>query len=42
MGSWAYCYGVLGMKVFKDADLVDVCRLQLTGGRYNNPYLRNL
>lgn len=42
MGGWAYCYGVLGMRVFKDEELVDVCRLQLTGNRYNNPYLRNL
>lgn len=42
MGSWSFCYGVLGMRVFKDDELVDVTRLQLSGGRYDNSYLRNL
>lgn len=43
MGRWAYCYGVLGMKVYKDDELIDVARLQINGGRYNDlSYLHNL
>lgn len=43
MGRWAYCYGVLGMRVYKDDELIDVARLQLNGGRYNDAsYLHNL
>lgn len=42
MNSWAYCFGILDMVVYKDDQPIDVARLQITGGRYNNTYLRNL
>ena len=40
--SWEYCFGSLGMQVFKDGEIIDVARLQINGTRNDTSYIRNL
>ena len=40
--NWNFCDGVLLMKVYKNGDVVDFARLELTGAKSGSQYIHNL